>query len=81
MGARRKVILFSSLDPVLSPSTERFPSRLSLLEDPDVEGFFDCRLRSDPATARNAIRLLARVGFPDEVVASAMVYVTRQGRV
>lgn len=41
-------------------------------EDPDAEGWFDYRLRPGPATARNAIRLLARVGFPPQVVAEAM---------
>jgi DNA mismatch repair ATPase MutS len=43
-------------------------------EDPDVEGFYDFRLRNGPTTTRNAIRLLARKGFPQEVVASAMAY-------
>ena len=45
-------------------------------EDPDVEGFFDYRLRSGATTARNAIRLLARMGFPDEVVKNAMTFVS-----
>lgn len=43
-------------------------------EDPDVDGFFDYRLRPGPTTARNAIRLLERMGFPADVVASAMRY-------
>lgn len=41
-------------------------------ENPDVEGFFDYRLHTGPATERNAIRLLARMGFPHEIVASAL---------
>ena len=41
-------------------------------EDPDVEGFFDYRLRPGRATERNAIRLLARMGFPDDVVNDAL---------
>jgi MutS domain V len=40
-------------------------------EDPDVEGFFDYRLRSGPCTEGNALRLLAKIGFPPEVVADA----------
>jgi hypothetical protein len=43
-------------------------------EDPDVEGFYDYRLRAGASTARNAIRLLERKGFPSEIVASAMEY-------
>jgi DNA mismatch repair ATPase MutS len=43
-------------------------------EDPDVEGFFDYRLRPGPTTARNAIRLLERMHFPAEVVRAAMGY-------
>lgn len=43
-------------------------------EDPDVEGFFDYRLRLGPTTARNAIRLLERMEFPGEVVQAAMAY-------
>ncbi len=53
------------------------PERFELFhfqEDPDVEGFFDYRLRPGPATERNAIRLLARMGFPERVVADAMSY-------
>jgi len=41
-------------------------------EDPDVDGYFDYRLRQGPAQARNAIRMLARLGFPQDVVAEAM---------
>jgi len=43
-------------------------------EDPDVEGFFDFRLRRGASTARNAIRLLERKGFPREIVDHAMAY-------
>jgi hypothetical protein len=43
-------------------------------EDPDVEGFFDYRLRPGPTTARNAIRLLERMDFPAEIVRAAMGY-------
>ncbi|HEU4619064.1 MAG TPA: hypothetical protein VFV10_13570 [Gammaproteobacteria bacterium] len=43
-------------------------------EDPDVEGFFDYRLRAGATRARNAIRLLERMAFQDDVVARAMSY-------
>ena len=48
-------------------------------EDPNVEGFFDYRLRPGRATERNAIRLLARMGFPDEIVTSALTFAARDG--
>jgi len=41
-------------------------------ENPDIEGFFDYRLRPGAAVERNAIRLLGRVGFPAEIVDRAM---------
>jgi DNA mismatch repair ATPase MutS len=43
-------------------------------EDPDVEGFFDYRLRPGRTTRRNAIRLLARNGFPGDIVDKALEY-------
>jgi DNA mismatch repair ATPase MutS len=45
-------------------------------ENPDVEGFFDYRLRPGRATERNAIRLLERMGFPEEIVQRAMTFAT-----
>jgi len=48
-------------------------------EDPDVEGFFDYRLRPGRATERNAIRLLARMGFPDDIVTSALSFAACDG--
>ena len=41
-------------------------------EDPDVVGFFDYKLRSGPCTEGNALRLLAKIGFPPHVVADAL---------
>ena len=49
-------------------------------EDPDVEGFFDYRLRPGRTTRRNAIRLLARNGFPAEVVDKALEYTQHYAR-
>ncbi len=43
-------------------------------EDPDIEGYFDYQLKPGATTTRNAIRLLHRFGFPDEVVSNAMSY-------
>lgn len=43
-------------------------------ENPEVEGYFDYTLKHGPATARNAIRLLERMGFPETITAHAMTY-------
>jgi hypothetical protein len=45
--------------------------------NPDVEGYFDFRLRSGRSSQRNAIRLLEREGFPAEIVAGALAYSER----
>jgi DNA mismatch repair ATPase MutS len=49
-------------------------------EDPDVEGFFDYRLRPGRANERNAIRLLERMGFPEDIVRNAMALATDDGK-
>jgi DNA mismatch repair ATPase MutS len=41
-------------------------------EDPDVEGFFDFKVRSGTSSERNAIRVLERMGFPAEIVGAAL---------
>lgn len=43
-------------------------------EDPDVEGYFDYRLRFGCSSRRNAIRLLEREGFPADIVLGALAY-------
>jgi hypothetical protein len=48
-------------------------------ENPDAEGYFDYRLRPGPATERNAIRLLDRLGFPRDITASALAYAGTSG--
>lgn len=48
-------------------------------ENPDVDGYFDCRLRPGPATERNAIRLMERLGFPCGITAHALAYAGERG--
>jgi DNA mismatch repair ATPase MutS len=48
-------------------------------ENPDAEGYFDYRLRPGPATERNAIRLLGRLGFPQDITANALAYAEAVG--
>jgi hypothetical protein len=44
---------------------------LSFVEDPDVPGGFDFRLRVGPSPVGNAIRLLEKAGFPASVIQDA----------
>ena len=62
------------LQSVLAESYDLFHFQ----EDPDVEGYFDYQLRQGPTATRNAIRLLKRLGFPEDVVTSAMGYASEQ---
>jgi hypothetical protein len=41
-------------------------------EDPDVEGFFDFKVRRGASRERNAIRVLERMGFPLKIVNAAL---------
>ena len=64
---RERVLLKQQIDAVCrAPYTE-------------VKGYFNYRLRVGAATERNAIRLLARMDFPPEVVSAAMDWATRIG--
>ena len=47
-------------------------------EDPDIEGFFDYKVRKGLCNERNAIRLLDRIGFPEGVVDEAMAIASRE---
>ncbi len=48
-------------------------------EDPDVDGWFDYRLRAGRTDRRNAIQLMARNGFPADLVADALRYAAVYG--
>lgn len=61
------------LQTLLGPRFDLYHFR----EDPDVEGFFDYRLRPGSASERNAIRLLERMGFPHQIVRDAMAFATK----
>lgn len=43
-------------------------------ENIDVDGFFDYQLRRGAASQRNAIRLLGKLGYPADLVETAMAY-------
>jgi hypothetical protein len=48
-------------------------------ERPDLDALFDYVLRPGSCTEGNALRLLARVGFPPEIVGEAMAFVAGRG--
>jgi hypothetical protein len=74
---RDALVLVTTHDVELQAFLTRHYDLYHFQEEPDVEGFFDYRLRPGAATERNAIRLLERMGFPDEVIANAMTYAGR----
>jgi hypothetical protein len=71
---QRALVLVTTHDVELQPLLAGQYMPLHFRENPDVEGFFDYRLRAGTSRARNAIRILERVGFPARIVASAMDY-------
>ncbi len=73
--SRRAIVLVTTHDVELQAL---MPDRFVLChfqENPDIEGFFDYRLRHGRATERNAIRLLERMSFPERVIADALSYI------
>jgi MutS domain V len=47
-------------------------------ENPAVEGFFDFELRPGISTQRNAIRVLERMGMPEDIIGEALALVAEQ---
>jgi DNA mismatch repair ATPase MutS len=72
------LIAVSTHDPELLPLLES-PWRFGHFREEIVDGVlrFDYHLHPGPTSTRNAIRILAAAGFPEEVVASAKSIATR----
>ncbi|MGH8288025.1 MAG: MutS-related protein [Steroidobacteraceae bacterium] len=49
-------------------------------ENPELRSFFDYHLRTGPCTERNALRLLARLGFPPQVISEADAFIAERNR-
>jgi len=62
------------LQRLLSPDFDLFHFQ----ENPTVEGFFDFELHSGISTQRNAIRVLERMGIPEDIIDEALALVARQ---
>jgi len=69
---RQSIVLVTTHDVELQALLEEHYELFHFQEDPAVDGFFDYQLRAGPARRKNAIRILARMGFPDDVVEAAL---------
>lgn len=69
---KRSLVLVTTHDVELQSMLNERYALHHFREEPEVDGYFDYRLHAGAATERNAIRLLARMGFPPEVVDAAM---------
>jgi hypothetical protein len=72
--ARHALVLVTTHDVELQPALKQHYALCHFRENPEIEGFFDYRLRSGASRERNAIRVLARMDFPERIVAAAMDY-------
>ncbi|HEX7369814.1 MAG TPA: hypothetical protein VF284_05945 [Rhodanobacteraceae bacterium] len=70
----RAIVLVTTHDVELQAMLGGQYALFHFQENPDMDGYFDYTLRAGPATERNAIRLLDRLGFPKEITANAMAY-------
>ena len=70
----RAIVLVTTHDVELQAMLGDCYALYHFQENPDAEGWFDYRLRPGPATERNAIRLLDRLGFPHDITARALAY-------
>jgi DNA mismatch repair ATPase MutS len=75
--ARHALVLVTTHDVELQPVLKQHYALCHFRENPEIEGFFDYRLRPGASRERNAIRVLARMDFPDRIVAAAMDYSTQ----
>ncbi len=78
--ARDSIVLATTHDVELQTALDAHFDYYHFQEDPQVDGFFDYRLRPGITHARNAIRMLGEMGFPAPVIASAMDYATGTAR-
>lgn len=72
--ADRSLVLATTHDVELQEDLASCYDLYYFQEDPDVEDYFDYRLRRGRSSRRNAIRLLEREGFPADIIADALAY-------
>jgi len=69
--ARHAQVLATTHDVELGELLDERFANFHFTENPDLEGFFDYRLRPGGCTEGNALRLLEKIGFPPAVVTEA----------
>ena len=69
--SRRHAVMVTTHDVELSALLPPVFRALHFRENADPDALFDYRLREGHVTTRNAIALLATIGFPADVVAAA----------
>ncbi|MDN5923789.1 MAG: hypothetical protein L0H70_02175, partial [Xanthomonadales bacterium] len=76
--SRNALVLATTHDVELQSILQDCFSFYHFQEDPDVDGFFDYRLRSGATNAHNAIRLLAELDFPRPVIEDAEGFTSKE---
>ncbi len=76
----RAQVLATTHDVELQTLLEERFDMFHFREDPDVEGFFDYHVRFGACAEGNALRLLKKNGFPQEVVEEALALVAERAR-
>ena len=70
--SRHSLVLATTHDVELQEMLRDRFDMFHLTENPQVEGYFDYRLQRGTCYERNALKLLAEVGYPHEVIAEAV---------
>ena len=74
------IVLATTHDVELQADLSAHYDLFHFQEDPDVDGYFDYRLRLGHSAKRNAIRLLEREGFPEKLILMALSYAQAYAR-
>ena len=70
--SRHSLVLATTHDVELQEMLRDRFDMFHFTENPQVEGYFDYRLQRGPCYERNALKLLAEVGYPHAVIAEAV---------
>lgn len=78
--SERSLVLATTHDVELQELLQDRFDMYHFTENPNRDDFFDYRLRTGPCTEGNALRLLARLGFPPRIINEATTFVGEHGR-
>lgn len=77
--SRRALVLATTHDVELQELLRGRFDRYYFTENPDLAGYFDFQLHQGPCYERNALKVLARVGFPQELIDEASTLAAAHG--